>query len=205
VEALGQLPRIEALLPVLTTPLTATFALLLAQEEPDALRSRAALFRGIEEKLFSDWAKRRSAQSGAAEISWASIAPAIRRLALESLKSGKEELTRADIRRYLGRDAIDRGQEWIDDAHRHFGLLLILEDGGYRFLLKGIAEHLAGAALLAEGRQALLEAAHYKWAEEPVRHAIGLGLEREGVEWVIETIRALMPKPGGIRMRRQYR
>jgi hypothetical protein len=200
VEAMGQLPRIEALLPVLTTPLTATFALLLVQEEPDALRSRAALFRGIEEKLFSDWAKRRSAQSGAAEISWASIAPAFRRLALESLKSGKEELTRADIRRHLGREALDREQEWLDDAHRRFGLLLVQEDGRYRFLLKGIAEHLAGAALLAQGRPAILQAAQYKWAEEPVRHAIGLGLEREGVEWVIETIHALLPKPGGIRI-----
>ena len=200
VEALGQLPRIEALLPVLSHSLTATFALLLAQEEPDALRSRAALFRGIEEKLFSDWAKRRSAQSGGGENFMGEHRAGLRQAVLESLKSGKEELTRTDIRRYLGREALDREQEWLDDAHRRFGLLLLEEDGRYRFLLRGIAEHLAGAALLAQGRQALVEAAQYKWAEEPVRHAIGLGLEREGVEWVIETIRALLPKPEGIQI-----
>ncbi|HEX8703406.1 MAG TPA: hypothetical protein VF815_31510 [Myxococcaceae bacterium] len=197
VDALRHLSRIDALLPVLTTPLTATFALLLAKEEPEALRSRAGLFRGIEERLFSTWARRRGIQKEGEVPSWEKIAPALRKLALESLKSGDEQLTRKDFRRHLRADALD---ELIEDAHRRFGLFVYLEDGSYRFLLRGIAEHLAGAALLEQGKEAILKAAHEKWAEEPVRHALGLGLDSKGGEWALEMLSALLPGPNGIRV-----
>jgi hypothetical protein len=200
VTALSPLVRNQALLPVLSNPLTATFALLLAKEEPEALKNRASLFRGIVGRLFSDWVKHREPPEGAPRPSWATIAPAFRQLALESLKEGKEDLTQSDLRKHLGQEAIDRELEWIDEAHRWFGLLMYQEDGRYRFLLKGIAEHLAGAELLERGPQEMLAAAREKWAEEPVRHALGLGLERKGSQWVIDTLHKLLPGPRGVRV-----
>jgi hypothetical protein len=200
VEAVSRWARTEALLPVLSSPLTATFALLLAREEPESLMNRAMLFRGVVEKLFSDWARHRKPHDGTPPLSWATIAPSFRQLALESLKEGKEDLKLADLRKHLGRRALDHELEWVDEAHRRFGLLMYQEDGRYRFLLKGIAEHLAGAELLARGQDEILQAARKKWGEEPIRHALGLGLEREGVAWVTDMIRKLLPGPAGVQV-----
>lgn len=198
VAAMERWVRTNALMPALSNPLTATFALLLAGEEPDALTSRVRLFRGVMEKLFTDWVTSRAPREGAPPLSWATIAPAFRQLALESLKAGKESLSRTDLRKHMGRQAVDRELEWTDEAHRRFGLLIYQEDGHYRFLLKGLAEHLAGAALLEQGQREILAAARQRWAEEPVRHAIGLGLERNGPTWATDTLRKLLPGHRGI-------
>lgn len=37
---------------------------------------------------------------------------------------GKQDLTQTDLRRHLGQQAPDQEQEWIDEAHRWFGLLI---------------------------------------------------------------------------------
>ncbi|WP_147441767.1 NACHT domain-containing protein [Corallococcus exercitus] len=192
IEALDLEHRWEALAPMLTQPLTATFALMLAREEPEALRSRSSLFQGIAEKLFHDWARQRSVDGRDAPMKWSMMARSFQRMALKSLRSEREFVSRSDLRQFLGRDAADAVLEWIDAAHLHFGLLVWQPDQTYRFVFKGLAEHLAGAALLQEGDEAMRKAAHRRWGLEPVRHAIGLGAEKKGRAWAIEFIRSLL-------------
>ncbi|NTX67674.1 hypothetical protein HUA74_44210 [Myxococcus sp. CA051A] len=187
--------RLEALFPVLSQPLTATFVLLLAHEEPKLLESRAELFQGIVEKLFRDWVVSRVNSPGEVALHWNQMAPAFKRLALSSLRSEKEYLSRGELRRLISCNATELGIELGDAAHRRFGLLVLQPDFTYRFLFKGLAEYLAGAALLDEGEDALRATAMARWGQEPVRHAIGLGVRRHGVAWGIEFIRSLVPGP----------
>ncbi|NPD28815.1 NACHT domain-containing protein [Corallococcus exiguus] len=202
VTALGGPERIHELLPMLVHPLTATFVLVLAHEDPRVLKSRAGLFQGIARKLFREWARARAARDGAPVPTWKDAAPALRMLALESVKTGREVLTLGELHRLFSREMSDEAPDWVETAHRRFGLLVRQPDTTYRFVLKGLAEHLAGAALLEEGRSPaeLRALAVQRWAEEPIRHAIGLGAERHGEAWALEAIRALLPGSGSTRV-----
>lgn len=181
-----------AVMPLLSNPLTATFCLLLAREEPGALRSRASLFRGIAAKLFQDWVKRRSTPGPAP--SWWEVAPSFQELALEMLRDGEDAVDHAGLSRRLAALARDRELEYLEVAQRRFGLLVQQPDGRYRFLVKGIAEHLAGEALLRRGKKEILAASGQRWAEEPIRHAVGLAAAPGQPGRALAMIRELLPR-----------
>ncbi|WP_147444317.1 MULTISPECIES: NACHT domain-containing NTPase [Corallococcus] len=193
VAALESIRRFEALLPLLSHPLTATFCLVLASQDPGALRSRAALFRGITAQLFQGWVRTREGQSQVPP-SWAEMSPTFERLALEMLREGTGSLSHRRLRQQLGKFAPNREEEWLDLAHRKFGLLVRQENGTSRFVLRGIAEHLGGAALYSQGDAAILSVASKRWAEEPVRHAIGLSAELDSPEHALSLISRLLPE-----------
>ena len=81
----------------------------------------------------------------------------------------------------------------MDAARLHFGLLVRQGQNDYRFILRGIAEYLAGEALYQQGPEQILAVARERWAEEPIRHAIGIASEREGPEAAIQLLRRLSP------------
>jgi hypothetical protein len=180
-----------AVMPLLRNPLTATFCLLLAQEDPGALRSRAALFRGITAKLFQDWATYRPTHGHAP--SWGDVAPSFQDLALKMLQDGEDAVERPELLRRLSSLARDRDLEYLEVSQRRFGLLVHQPDGRFRFLVKGIAEHLAGGALLRRGEKEILASAEQRWAEEPVRHAVGLAAELERPERALKMVGELLP------------
>lgn len=196
VQALESLEGTRRMNPVhslLSNPLTATFCVALASEAPSALRSRAALFGAITRRLFEQWAPaRRQADPAMAELRWDEVVPALEQLALDSLQSHQETFSHESVLRVFRKVAPRRESVWMAAAHQKFGLLLRHGKDEYRFILRGIAEHLAGSALLALGPQALKDAARRRWAEEPLRHALGLLAERDGAEAAIDVLRTLL-------------
>ncbi|MGZ3458175.1 MAG: NACHT domain-containing protein, partial [Archangium sp.] len=184
----ADLPR-----PLLQNPLTATFCLSLAQEEPAALkRGRAGIFESMVRLLCEQWVGGRSAEEGSGGVPWHEVAPFLRQLALAALQKQEQQVTREDLLRLLARIAPDLKERLLGLMQGRFGLLVRQEDGSYRFVLRGVAEHLAGAELRRLGAGAIVEAAREKWAEEPVRHAIGLIAELDSLPQALAVIDQLL-------------
>lgn len=176
VEALRRSPHYQdAGGELLANPLTATLCLALVREYGKLPLSRAALFAELIDSLFQDWARERGGDS----IDWQDVAPALEQVALHHVREGCSHVSRQRLKAILRGLAKHGAQELERASERCFGILVRLEDGsGYEFLFRGLAEHLAGAALLEQGHEAIVEAAYAPWAEEVVRHAIGLAMER---------------------------
>ncbi|HZI16316.1 MAG TPA: NACHT domain-containing protein [Myxococcus sp.] len=201
VTSLGESWRKEPMRSALANPLTATFCLLLAHERPQVRSSRTALFGGIVAKLFQEWANTRGPANGGARVPrWHEVSEPLQQLALESLRSGRETLAAQDIRELLRGIDPDRDSEWMDAASLHLGLLVRQSKDEYRFVLRGITEYLAGMALHQQGVKHLLQEVPRRWAEEPVRHAIGIASERKGSEAALALLRQLLPSkiPSGV-------
>lgn len=168
---------------LLANPLTATLCLAIVRQRGSLPPSRAALFVEIIETLFQDWARER----GGNPIEWQKIALAIERVALDHVRERHAHVARDRLKQELRLISIHGVQELERATDRCFGVLVALEDGsGYEFLFRGLAEHLAGAALLQPDQpgdvqtavQRVVAAAYEPWAEEVVRHAVGIAMER---------------------------
>lgn len=194
VSSLGNAWRSEPMRSAMAHPLTATFSLLLADQQPASRNSRTALFEGIVSKLVKSWTTFRKARGGpGAMLTWAELSKPIRALALEVVRSDRETLEERDLRKFLQTIDPDRDQDWMDAASQHFGLLVRHGRNEYRFILRGIAEYLAGEALYHQGAQHILAAARERWAEEPIRHAIGITAARDGLEAALALLRRIIP------------
>jgi hypothetical protein len=163
---------------LLSSPLTATLCLVVAGQSGALPTGRAALFVRLVEILFQEWARKRGTES----ICWADVAPVMQSVALQQLKSRLPHVPHELLMRALREKAPDAASELERAVERHFGVLMRLDGGThYDFLFRGLTEYLAGAALLAQGPGAVLQAAQEPWAEEAVRHAIGIAVERNDV------------------------
>ncbi|NTX51854.1 NACHT domain-containing NTPase [Myxococcus sp. CA039A] len=183
----------DLLRPLLQNPLMATFCLYLAQEEPAALkRGRAGIFESIIRLLCERWVGGRSLEAGLSGVSWHEVAPFLRQLALAALQGQEQQVSREDLLRLLARIAPDLKERLLRLMQEKFGLLVRQEDGSYRFVLRGVAEHLSGAELRRLGVDAIVKAAREKWAEEPVRHAIGLIAELDSLPQALAVIDQLL-------------
>lgn len=161
--------RLGALEDILATPLTATFCVLVAREEPKALRNRTRLFHAIVERIVSHWRKLRT-RNDALYRRWGSLLPMLGRLALERLRDHPSGLTIGLVREHLQVDGLDGVDDLLDDLTNSYGVL-IQTSHGYDFALRWFAEYLAGRAFRDDPRS-LDAAADHLWAFEPVRHAI---------------------------------
>jgi hypothetical protein len=193
IEALGSSWRHEPMKSVLSNPLTATFSLLLAEEHPESRRSRTALFGGICEKLFQEWSQARSLRGEVAPPSWGDVSSVLQTLALEVISASKETIRKQELEKQLRKINPERNREWMDAASVRFGLLVRQGQDSYRFVLRGLAEFLAGHALYREGPQRIIKVARERWAEEPVRHAISIAAERGEPADALNLIAQLIP------------
>ena len=197
VARLKQDVQTDLLRPLLQNPLTATFCLYLAQVEPAALKKgRAGIFESIVRLLCERWVGNRSAEAGSSGVPWHEVASFLRQLALAALQGQEQQVTREDLLRLLARIAPDLKERLLGLVEGRFGLLVRQEDGSYRFVLRGVAEHLAGAELRRLGASAIVTAAREKWAEEPVRHAIGLIAELDSLPQALAVIDQLLVPQG---------
>lgn len=158
----------EALRSLLRSPLTATMCLLVASANPDDLKSRAALFAAVTERLFHDWASSRSVRPG--DAPWELVAPAMRKLALGHLRG--EPIDSWTVRRILRRE-LGAGSRAAELAIEGPLGVLVRRGDEFDFIIRGVPEHLAGQELATGPESALVAAARTSWGEEAVRHAIG--------------------------------
>lgn len=169
----GVLRELATLAPdLLTRPLSATLAALVVSDRKSIPRNRTLLFRSAIPKLVELWAGRRSVTTR-----WEAISEDLRRMALRFVQSGGTAIDRGELENIARRVAPDRSEALIQAAQVDFGLLTQY-GGWYEFLLRGIAEYLAGEALAKE-ESALVNAACAAWGIEPVRHALALLAEDE--------------------------
>lgn len=165
-EALASRP-----LGLMSNPLLASMCLLIAAEEPDAMLSRSALMGAIVLRL-QEPEQGRLTDSRYAKLDWANIGPAVRELAYRSLRENNGALTYQELRQVLRRRVPEIPGAAEDLLNAGLGLFVQV-DGGYEFLLRSIAEFLAGQHLLDLDEADFLATARTPWGQEPVRHAVG--------------------------------
>jgi hypothetical protein len=193
VEALRTSPHYQhASSALLANPLMATLCLALVRQNGSLPLNRAALFMDVIDILAQGWAAGRAGNS----IEWKDVAPALEQAALQHLREGHPHITRDRLKKALHRVAPHDALKLEDASERCFGVLVRVEDGsGYDFLFRGLAEHLAGAAFLEDflqnGFEAIQEAVYEPWAEEVVRHAIGIAMERGRHQAALTLLRSL--------------
>lgn len=156
-----------------TSPLILSLALWVAHDEPEALRSRSRVFSRVVEKLALGWPEGRGAEQRELADRWEELQPPLSTLAWQMICEGAAELERTSVESHLRRVRPARLTLWLDWADRQLGLLMRTGTGGYAFLLRPLAEHLAGLHLATRDDAEILTASDQLWGAEVVRHALG--------------------------------
>ncbi|MCA9706719.1 MAG: TIR domain-containing protein [Myxococcales bacterium] len=181
-------PRVTIQQEFWSNPLTATLSAALSRDTDDGA-TRSELFERLISHLFSEWA---SSRISARSVSWRDIAPICARLAATLLARGEDSFSRRDI--LMGLETVVAPEEernaWLD-MRKLFGILRKRTDNRYEFLLKPIAEFLAGESLRTEAPCRLSKIATEAWATEPVRHCIGLHA-RHDTQAALQHLHALL-------------
>ncbi len=155
---------------LLVRPLTASLAAIVVVDGGTVPENETLLFQAAIPKLVETWAESRSIKTR-----WRDVATDIQRMALAHVRGQRDRLSTTELAELARRIAPDRSEALKDAAELDFGLLVPV-DGGYEFLLRGLAEYLAGAALCEEATSAsLAPAARSLWGSEAARHALILG------------------------------
>lgn len=161
---------------LLEIPLTATLAAVVSAQGGSVPMNRTHLFRAATELLVQTWANARRVESP-----WKTIAPSVRKLALDLVKSERATIDARELERLLRRCAPDDSLLVRHALEQDIGILLKTVDG-YEFLVRGMAEYLA-AEHLSKNPAELLEACAKPWAQETVRHALVLLADRDAASF----------------------
>jgi len=172
-EAVRRLQETPHAASLATSPLILSLALWVAHDEPAALRSRSRVFSRVVEKLALGWPEGRGAPPIEIAERWEELQPPLSALAWEMISGGVAELDRTSVESHLRRVRPARLTLWLDWADRQLGLLVRTGTGGYAFLLRPLAEHLAGLHLATRDDAEILATADHTWGAEVVRHALG--------------------------------
>ncbi len=156
-----------------TSPLILSLALWVAHDEPEALRSRSRVFSRVVEKLALGWPEGRGGELDRLTDQWRTLEPALGALAWNMLSTGVSDIPRAELQGQLRAIGRHRVELWLDQADRQLGLLVRTGTGGYAFLLRPLAEHLAGLHLATRDDAEILATSDQIWGAEVVRHAVG--------------------------------
>lgn len=175
---------------LLSNPLTATLYIAFANRAGPC-PTRAQLFSVLTESLFDTWASQRPTTRS---LAWDAIAPVYQSMARLLLQQGRPSFPWADVQRALDACVPNVALRHMKTAE-DLGLLLRRPDGTFEFLLRPIAEHLAGASLLDVPPGDLAKIASAAWAEEPVRHCIGLHASRGDGRRARDSLLELARKP----------
>ena len=178
--------RSVALTELLGNPLTATFCIMVAERQPDTLRSRAALFEAVVVRLVDEWICGRKMR----DVRPSDLMPGLEMLALEVVQQPGASLSESDLRRAF---PPYQSSTAIEGAEVHLGLLVRGSDGHFDFAFRGLAEHLAGRSLATKQDSDIVNMAQAPWGAEVARHAIGIAARhtRERSSTLIE---ALLPR-----------
>lgn len=157
-------------------PLTATLCLAIVQNNDTLPPGRTQLFATICDLLFRRWYNRR----GHSAISWRDVAEVVEDLALLYLREKRSSLRWEEVSNaVLAIEVDDTDTDMEVTLERAFGVFVSFDGGqSYDFLFRGLAEHLAGRALLRQGDASVIGAAGEPWGEEVVRHAVGYDMLR---------------------------
>jgi energy-coupling factor transporter ATP-binding protein EcfA2 len=170
---------------LLRTPLTATCALLIANEDSTLPRSRAGIIGGVPQFLFHHWPRSRDQ----AAITWSDVQPVLTELAWASVRG--EPLTTERLRRAFVRAGYPALLDLHHQVERHLGLLVKVGDGHYDFVLRAIAEHLAGEDTRTKSPAEVEAIAHAAWGREVIRYAIGSSSDARDTAFVEQQLIAL--------------
>ena len=169
---------------LLDRPLTASLAVLAALHDDQLPANRGQIFRAAVPWLVESWAARRS---GAHR--WDAVADDIRRLALEFVRGERQRISSSELRSFAQRAAPDRSATVRLAAEDDLGLLVPVP-GGHEFLVRGLAEHLAGEFVARDDNE-VLEAARSSWGEETARHALS-GLAESHPDRFVGIVRRIL-------------
>lgn len=153
---------------LLSTPLTATAALLVARGDGLFPRSRAGLFGSITELMFRSW---RQPRAGVA-TEFAQVRPVLLELARHAVRG--EPLTTELVRKVLTSQGYGAALTIHDEVERHLGVLVQVGSNHFEFVHRSLAEHLVGCDALTATSEAFEELARSTWGREVVRHAVGI-------------------------------
>jgi hypothetical protein len=171
IDRLRRSPYFTRLRPSLANPLFASFCAYVAAFRPEALRNRTELFQAVLDYVLQQW---REVDTRDAKLSTMRSVPEIleflQPLALEIVRGRRSTVTGEELHRAVFRR--DESFLAVSDLIRGRYGLLTETDGGYIFTIRGLAEYLAGRALLAQGSEAIVAAAREPWALQPLRHTI---------------------------------
>lgn len=152
---------------LLTQPLTASLAVLVALYEDVVPANLTLLFRAAIPLLVGSWATHRNKRDG-----WTPVAKDIRRFAVACVRGQQATLTRKAVAALARKVASDRAPLLREAAEIDLGVLVPVE-GGYEFLFRGLAEYLAAEAL-RDKEGDVLAAAEQPWGAETASHALVL-------------------------------
>jgi class 3 adenylate cyclase len=155
---------------LLLNPLMATLCLLLAENNRDIPIDRTAVFADVMDLLFEGW---RNVNREFPIIEWRRLAPVLGQLALHYLKAGAPGLSIRDLRSAIRTAGFDSVLGVTDETERELGILVRRLDGGYDFVFRSFAEHLA-ALHSNQCKESNMSLAYMGWSEEVVRHKVGL-------------------------------
>lgn len=170
---------------LLSTPLTATAALLISNEDGVFIRSRADLFSQIARLLFRSWRQSRART----EVTWDEVQPVLLDLAQQTVRG--EPLHIEHVRRVLAARGNGAAQEVHDEVERHLGVLVRVGRQHFEFVHRSIAEHLIGDAMRASPSAEFEQLARAPWSREVIRHAIGISAARGDVALAEARLREL--------------
>lgn len=172
-KAAEKLLRLTETVPgLIQTPLTATLAALITVQGGVVPTNRTRLFSDATEILVQTWADARGVKRP-----WKSVGPAMRAIALDAIKNERSTIPIPELDESLRRYAADEPLTIKRSVDREFGILIPTVDG-YDFLVRGLAEFLAGEQL-AERDEELVAACGKPWASDAGRHALALVAARD--------------------------
>jgi nucleoside phosphorylase len=156
---------------LLRNPLTATAALLIANEARTLPQSRAGIVACIAQLLFQTWRRAR----GDAAIKWEDVQPALVELATISVRG--EALTIDHVRKAFAARGYAAALSLSDEVERELGVLVRTDRRHFEFVLRAIAEHLVGDATRTQPWMVFERSARAPWGREVVRHALGISTD----------------------------
>lgn len=173
---------------LLLNPLSATLFVGFRTKYGAGPETRAAVFTSMTESVFEQWASERHDEQARR---WRDVAREFQKLAFDVLRSGRSHFSPLEFRTRIKRSIPGNAQSVEHLATNELGLVTVRPDGDYEFLLAPLAEHLAGCHIARLTAQETMDLATDGWAEEPIRHAIGIHVEEGRLEDAIDLIKAL--------------
>jgi energy-coupling factor transporter ATP-binding protein EcfA2 len=170
---------------LLRTPLTATSALLIANDGSTLPRSRAGIIAGVSQFLYRQWPRSRDQPA----VPWSEVQPTLTELAWASVRG--ERLTTERVRRAFARAGYPALLDLRHEVERHLGILVLVDDGHYDFVLRAVAEHLAGEDTRKKPPTEVEAIACAAWGREVIRYAIGSSSDAGDVAFAEQQLTSL--------------
>jgi len=157
---------------LLINPLIATLCICVASVDRELPRSRSGLLRRVASLLFEEW--RRLREPSAADLRWSQVVRPLGHLAIEYLSGGGRPLAADRVWRAL-REVVPHEEYAVQrEAELHLGILVPGPDQTFDFVLRPLAEYLAGEVIAEMDDDRIAGLVATPWALESMRVALTL-------------------------------